>query len=87
MAKQKAHRTKKYTVTLSECELRRLSAYASIAGVSRPVALARIMRQGLREVVSGFSQLYEISPNQLGLFDAVQIDIFNNQKKVEKQDV
>lgn len=73
-------RTKKYTLTLSECEVRRLTAYATASGIERPVALHRIVSQALRD--------YSVAPpcqsdkRQLGLFDTVQIDIFNNTTKV-----
>lgn len=85
MAKPKPSRAKKYTLSLSECEVRRLTAYASASGVSRPTALARLMRQSLREAAAGISQPEECAVNQLGLFDGVQIDIFNQQTKVKNQ--
>ncbi|MBQ9417406.1 MAG: hypothetical protein IJU19_02370 [Bacteroidales bacterium] len=87
MAKKKAHKTKKYTLLLTECELRRLTAIADAYKVSRPVALARLTRQGLREAAAHLPKRENCAANQLGLFDIVQIDIFNNLKKVEKIDV
>lgn len=72
-------KSKKYTLTLSDTELRRLTAYADAGGMERPAALHRIVSQALRE--------YTLAPSlrrderQLGLFDSVQIDIFNNTHK------
>ena len=79
MKKQGKPRQKKYTLTLSEAEVRRLTAYAEAGGIERPAALHRIVSQVLRE--------YSLAPaashdkRQLGLFDSVQIDIFNNTTK------
>ena len=81
MGKLKRPKQKKYTLTLSEPEVRRLTAYAEECGVERPVALHRIVIQMLRQ--------YSLTPEvkhdkrQLGLFDSVQIDLFNNTSKVE----
>ena len=80
MKKETKPKPKKYTLTLSEPEVRRLTAYAAESGIERPVALHRIVSQALRA--------YEAAPpdrhdkRQLGLFDSVQIDIFNNTTKV-----
>ena len=83
MKKSKKPKLKKYTLTLTEPEVRRLSAYAEESGVERPVALHRIVSQMLRQ--------YSMAPTakhdkrQLGLFDSVQIDIFNNTTKTEEK--
>ena len=82
MSKPTPQRAKKYTVTLSECEMRRLTVYAASSGVDRPTALARLVRQALRDAASGIQVGSERDINQLGLFDSVQIDIFNNTTKV-----
>ena len=80
MKKETKPKLKRYTLTLSEPEVRRLTAYAAENGIERPVALHRIVSQALRA--------YETTPpdrhdkRQLGLFDSVQIDIFNNTTKV-----
>lgn len=79
--KPKKPKLRKYTLSLSETEVRRLTAYAEASGMERPAALHRIVSQMLRQ--------YDQSPvsrqdkRQLGLFDSVQIDIFNNTTKVE----
>jgi len=83
MKKSKKPKLKKYTLTLTESEVRRLTAYAEDSGIDRPVALHRIVSQMLRQ--------YSLAPatrhdkRQLGLFDSVQIDIFNNTSKVNEQ--
>ena len=76
-------KAKRYTVALSECEMRRLTVYAASSGVDRPTALARLLKQALREVASGI-KVPDIDENQLRLFDSVQIDIFNNTEKANK---
>ena len=81
MKKTKKPKPKKYTLTLTEPEVRRLTAYAEASGVERPVALHRIVSQVLRQY--GQSPAVRQDKRQLGLFDSVQIDIFNNTKKVE----
>ena len=77
-------KTKKYTLTLSETELRRLSAYADAGGMERPAALHRIVAQALRECTA--APAARCDKRQLGLFDAVQIDIFNNTTKVNNNE-
>lgn len=84
MAKLKKNKTKKYILNLTEMEVRRLTAYANGNGLERPVALHRIVSQALRQ--------YECTPSpkcdkrQLGLFDSLQIDIFNNTTKVNSNE-
>jgi len=78
-------KSRKYVVTLSECEMRRLSVYAEQNGIDRPTALARILHRGLREAAS-MVHADNTDENQLRLFDAVQIDIFNNTSKVNPQE-
>ena len=81
MKKPKKPKTRKYTLTLSETDVRRLTAYADASGLKRPVALHRLVSQMLRQ----YSQAPAVKHDkrQLGLFDSVQIDIFNNTNKVE----
>jgi hypothetical protein len=77
--KIKKPKSKKYTLTLSDTELRRLTAYADAGGMERPAALHRIVSQALREYTLAPSLRHD--ERQLGLFDSVQIDIFNNTHK------
>ena len=81
--KPKRPKQKKYTLTLSEPEVRRLTAYAEASRVERPVALHRIVSQMLREYSQAPARQQD--KRQLGLFDSVQIDIFNNTTKVNKE--
>ena len=74
---------KKYTLTLNECEWKRLRSYADSNGIDRPVALHRIVSQALRSYANTESSTQPNS-NQLGLFDTVQIDIFNNAQRVTR---
>ena len=51
MKKEPKPKPKKYTLTLSEPEVRRLTAYAAESGIERPVTLHRIVSQALRDSV------------------------------------
>lgn len=82
MSKPKKIKPKKYTLTLSECEALRLGRYAEALGVSRPLALQRLMKQALREAAD--LPVGKEDTNQLGLFDTLQIDIFNNTAVVKE---
>ena len=75
---------RRYTVTLSELEMRRLSAYAEQSGIDRPTALHRIVSQSLRQVEVSAADKHDA--NQLGLFDTLQIDIFNNTAVVNNKE-
>lgn len=74
MKKPKTPKLKRYTLSLSETEVRRLTAYASQNGVERPVALHRIVSQSLRDYSAATAAPKD--KRQLGLFDSVQINIF-----------
>lgn len=82
----KKTRVKRYSITLSECEVRRLTLYADAEGTDRPTALHRLVSQSLRSAVADLSGTSHSAVNQLGLFDSVQIDIFNNTHKVNNQE-
>ena len=76
MTKEKKTHTKKYTLTLSEREAVRLGLYADRSGISRP--------QALREL--GQMPNCDRDEKQLGLFDTLQIDIFNNTAVVNNKE-
>lgn len=78
--KAQKKRVRRYTVSLSESEVRRLTRYADSEGIDRPTALHRLLSHGLHQVDDTAPQA--VSPGQLGLFDSIQIDIFNNTHKV-----
>lgn len=75
-------KTKKYTLTLGEVELRRLSQYAAESSLTRPVALRRIVSQTLREYTP--KACPTLDERQLGLFDSLQFDIFNQTSKTNE---
>ena len=80
MATQRKTRKKKISFALPEREGEMLALYAKEMGVSRPAAVRRMVKSALRE---HFQDRPKAQPeNQLGLFDAVQIDIFNNTECV-----
>jgi len=76
----KKPKVKRYTVALSELDMRRLTAYADSSGLDRPAALQRLLKQSLRESASVANT--KVDKKQLGLFDTLQIDIFNNTHKI-----
>ena len=84
MTKKKTPKPKKYTPTLSERESARLGAYADSLGISRPMALQRLTKQALRQVADVPANSRDA--NQLGLFDTLQIDIFNNTAVVNNKE-
>lgn len=81
---KKTPKPKKYTLTLSERESARLGIYADSCGISRPLALQRLMKQALRQVAAVPAN--SCDANQLGLFDTLQIDIFNNTAVVNNKE-
>lgn len=81
---KKSPKPKKYLLTLSEREVLRLGAYADSLGISRPQALQRLAKQALRQVAAAPATAHDA--NQLGLFDTLQIDIFNNTAVVNNKE-
>jgi len=78
---KKPTKRKKISFTLPEREGEILSLYAKENGISRPAAVRRMVRAALQQYSSA---LRHAEPrNQLGLFDVVQIDIFNSTSKIE----
>ena len=73
---KKVHRV---VLTLSDRDFHKLDAYAKQSGTSRPMAAKRLLRQQLTTVASTHQQA--VSENQLGLFDSMQIDIFDCTSK------
>lgn len=82
--KLKKPKQKKYVLTLSEREALRLGRYADAVGVSRPLALQRLVKQALRQAAD--VPAGKVDSNQLGLFDTLQIDIFNNTTVVNEKE-
>lgn len=66
---------KKISISLNERETGLLQLYAKANGLTKGMALKRLMKSGLRDYED---QLAKGMPqNQLGLFDALQTDIFS----------
>lgn len=77
--KAKAKKTKKISITLPEREGEVLKVYAKELGITRPAAVKRIVRETLKQYKTAVAKAE--SKNQLGLFDSLQVDIFNNTSK------
>lgn len=84
MNQPKKPKLKRYTVTLTELDVKRLSAYADSSGLDRPAALHRLLKQSLRE--SATVAQGKVDKQQLGLFDTLQIDIFANTSVVRNNE-
>ena len=69
------------SISLSAREKEVLSLYASELGLSRPIALRRMVKRQLKEFLHTRSMGAATPANQLDIFDSVQIDIFNNTSK------
>ncbi len=77
--KAKAKKTKKISITLPEREGEVLKVYAKELGITRPAAVKRIVRETLKQYKTAVAKAEP--KNQLGLFDSLQVDIFNNTSK------
>lgn len=79
--KKNTKKAKKITVTLSYTDYERISALAKTQRVSRPLLAKRLLRAQLSALA--VSSTKKEAKNQLGLFDSMQLDIFNNTSKTE----
>lgn len=79
--KKNTKKAKKITVTLSHTDYERISALAKTQRVSRPLLAKRLLRAQLSALA--VSSTKREAKNQLGLFDSMQLDIFNNTSKTE----
>lgn len=74
-------KTYKFSITLPEREGKLLKMYAEDYGTTRPAAIRRMVCKCLKEYRQAKGT---IEPdNQLGLFDAMQIDIFDEIHNAE----
>lgn len=73
--KVKTPKTKKFSITLPEREGKLLKMYAQDYGITRPMALRRMVREGLKAYQQAKGTIQP--DNQLGLFDPLQMDIFD----------
>lgn len=76
---KKSNKAKRISISLSEREGELLARYAKETGTTRPAAVRRFVHECLRQYKS-LSRSSE-PENQLGLFDSLQIDIFNITSK------
>lgn len=79
--KKKVAKGKKLTITLSERDMATLQQLAKSKKVTKAIAAKRILRDSLVEFKKNLPT--KAPQNQLGLFDSVQIDIFNHTMKTE----
>jgi hypothetical protein len=79
--KRPAKKAKKLVVTLPYTDFERLSAYAKSQGASRPIVAKRLIKAQLAELAIEKQQRQV--KNQLGLFDSMQLDIFNGTSKTK----
>ncbi|MBP5515961.1 MAG: hypothetical protein J6X86_03330 [Bacteroidales bacterium] len=80
-SKKRKSKGKKLSMTLSERDFVKLTEYARIHNITRPLAAKRLIREQLASLHVEKQRL--VSKNQLGLFDSLQIDIFNSTSKTE----
>lgn len=81
-SKKSKHKGKKLAVTLSERDVALLQRFAAANGLSKAVAMRRIVKRFLAEYASD-NVVEEVAANQIGLFDSMQTDIFGNLTKLE----
>lgn len=79
--KKPAKKAKIIVVTLSHTDYEKLCAYAKSQGASRPLIAKRLIKAQLATLAIEKQQ--RLSKNQLGLFDSMQLDIFNGTSKTE----
>ncbi len=77
--KKSSKKAKKVIVTLSARDYDKLTLLAQKQNVSRPLVAKRLLRAQLSTLALEKQQ--KQSENQLGLFDSMQIDIFNGTSK------
>ena len=77
--KKVAKKAKKIVVTLSERDFEKLSSYAKSQGKSRSIIAKRMLKTEIASLA--VEKQKQASKNQLGLFDSMQIDIFNGVSK------
>ena len=78
-AKKKKTARRKVILSLSVRDYEKLTLLAQRQQVSRPLLARRMVRAQL--AVAAIEQKSEAARNQLGLFDSVQIDIFEGTSK------
>lgn len=79
--KKVSNKLKKVTISLSSRDFEKLTRYAKSQKILRPLAAKRLLRAQLSTI--SFEKVDVQPKNQLGLFDSLQIDIFNGTSKTE----
>lgn len=83
MKKKKGQKkAKKITIALSSRDYEKLTRYAKQKNISRPLAAKRLLRSQLALLT--MEKVTKQPKNQLGLFDSLQIDIFDKVSKVSE---
>lgn len=77
--KKPTKKAKKITVTLPYTDYEKLSAFAESQGASRPIVAKRLIKAQL--ALLAVEKQQRLTKNQLGLFDSMQLDIFNGTSK------
>lgn len=78
--KKSVKKPKRISVALSLRDYEKLSAVACRDNTTRAIAAKRMIKTQLAAIV--LEKQKKSAANQLGLFDSVQIDIFNKTSKV-----
>ena len=81
-AKKKAQKGKRLAVTLSERDIAALQRFASDNGLTKAIAVRRIVKRFLAEYDKD-RVIEVVAENQIGLFDSMQTDIFGNLTKLK----
>ena len=76
----RASKAKIISITLPEREGEMLKRFAQQNGTTRPAAVRRMVIDALKQYKVAASKAEP--QNQLGLFDTLQVDIFNNTSKL-----
>ncbi|MCR5193644.1 MAG: hypothetical protein K6D59_10100 [Bacteroidales bacterium] len=80
--KNKKNTKKKIIVSLSLRDFNKLTALAKKENATRPVMARRLLGAKMAEI--SMEKTPKQSPNQLGLFDSLQYDIFNGTSKASE---
>lgn len=74
---------KKVSFTLSQRDYAALAFMAKAEGTTKAVAMRKVLHDALQEYAKNVEK--KETKNQLGLFDTLQIDIFNNTSRIEDE--
>lgn len=80
--KTNVKKVKKLTISLSLRDFNKLALWAKKQNIARPMAAKRLLKAQLAALTIEKQQ--KLSENQLGLFDSMQIDIFNNTSRTKE---